>query len=46
MDFNAFNTEGLTGARAIDFLKYRRQLAKLTPYDELAAKVMPKPKQK
>ena len=46
LGFNAFNTEDLTGSRTIDFLEYRRELAKLTPYDELAAKVMPKPKQK
>ena len=46
LGFNAFNTEDLTGARTIDFMEYRRQLAKLTPYDELAPKVMPKPKTK
>ncbi len=45
LGFNAFNTYDQTGTRTIDFLEYRRQLAKLTPYDELAAKVMPKPKQ-
>ncbi len=44
MGFSASNTEDLTGSRTIDFLEYRRQLAKLTPYDELAEKVMPKPK--
>lgn len=44
MGFNAFNTEDLTGSMTIDFLEYRRQLARLTPYDELAAKVMPNPK--
>ena len=46
LGFNAFNTEDLTGSRTIDFFEYRRQLAKLTPYDELVAKVMPKPKRK
>ncbi len=46
LGFNAFNTESMTGSRTIDFLEYRRQLAKITPYDELAAKVMPKPEEK
>ena len=46
LGFNAFNTDDLTGSRNIDFIEYRRQLAKLTPYDELAPKVMPKPRKK
>jgi 6-oxo-cyclohex-1-ene-carbonyl-CoA hydrolase len=46
LGFNAFNTSDLTGSRTIDFLEYRRQLAKLTSFDELSANVMPKPKPK
>ncbi|HNR11696.1 MAG TPA: enoyl-CoA hydratase-related protein [Thermodesulfobacteriota bacterium] len=41
--FNAFNTQKITGSRDIDFMEYRRQLAKLTPYPDLVEKVMPKP---
>lgn len=46
LGFAAFNTDELTGSRNIDFMEYRRQLAKLTPYDEIGPKVMPKPKRK
>ena len=44
--FNAFNTADVTGSRNIDYIEYRRQIAKITPYDEIATKVMPKPKKK
>jgi len=44
LGFNAFNTQKMTGKREIDFLEYRRQLAQLTPYPDLVAKVIPEPK--
>jgi len=44
LGFNAFNTQKITGKREIDFLEYRRQLANLTPYPDLVAKVIPEPK--
>jgi len=45
LGFNAFNTSKLTGKREIDFLEYRRQLAQVKTFDdELAEKVLPKPK--
>jgi 6-oxo-cyclohex-1-ene-carbonyl-CoA hydrolase len=45
LGMNAFNTQKLTGTREIDFMEYRRQLAKLHPYDDdLAEKVVAKPK--
>jgi len=47
LGMNAFNTQKITGKREIDFLEYRRQLAKLHPFDdELAEKVIAKPKDK
>ncbi|RLA80554.1 MAG: 6-oxocyclohex-1-ene-1-carbonyl-CoA hydratase [Deltaproteobacteria bacterium] len=44
LGFNAFNTSKMTGKREIDFLEYRRQLAKLTPYPDLVDKVIAPPK--
>jgi len=44
LGFNAFNTQKETGSAVIDFLEYRRQIAKGHIYDdELAEMVMPKP---
>jgi len=46
LGFNAFNTSKITGKREIDFLEYRRLLAKVKTFDdELAEAVLPKPKQ-
>ncbi len=46
LGFNAFNTQGLTGKREIDFIKYRQLLAKGEPYsDKLLEEVLAKPKQ-
>lgn len=43
--FNAFNTAAITGSRNIDYVTYRQLLAEAQPFDdELAEKVMPKPK--
>jgi len=45
LGFNTFNTQKETGSSTIDFLEYRRQIAKGHIYDdELAEMVMPKPK--
>lgn len=44
LGMTAFNTQKLTGTREIDYMEYRRQLAKLTPYPDLVEKVMAKPK--
>jgi len=44
LGFNAFNTSKMTGKREIDFLEYRRQLAKLASYPDLVSKVVPQPK--
>ncbi len=45
LGMSAFNTQKLTGKREIDFMEYRRQLAKLQPFDDdLAEKVLAKPK--
>jgi len=45
LGFNTFNTQKQTGSGVIDFLEYRRQIAKGHIYDEeLAEMVMPKPK--
>jgi 6-oxo-cyclohex-1-ene-carbonyl-CoA hydrolase len=45
LGMNAFNTQKLTGKRDIDFIEYRRQLAKIHPFDDdLAEKVIAKPK--
>jgi len=44
LGFNAFNTAKMTGKREIDFLEYRRQLAKLTSYPDLVGKVIASPK--
>ncbi len=44
LGFNAFNSDDRTGTRTIDFMEYRRQLARGTDYDEIAARVMPRPK--
>ncbi|RLA95183.1 MAG: 6-oxocyclohex-1-ene-1-carbonyl-CoA hydratase [Deltaproteobacteria bacterium] len=44
LGFNAFNTSKMTGKREIDFLEYRRQLAKLASYPDLVSKVVPHPK--
>jgi len=45
LGMNAFNTQKLTGTREINFMEYRRQLAKLHRFDdELAEKVLAKPK--
>jgi len=45
LGFNAFNTQKLTGTTLIDFLEYRRQIAKGHLFDEeLAELVLPKPK--
>lgn len=45
LGMNAFNSDKLTGQREIDFMEYRRQLAKIHPFDdELAEKVLAKPK--
>ncbi|MBW2039713.1 MAG: enoyl-CoA hydratase/isomerase family protein [Deltaproteobacteria bacterium] len=47
LGFNAFNVSSqklIEGRREIDFLEYRRQLAKLTPYPDLVPEVFPKKK--
>jgi 6-oxo-cyclohex-1-ene-carbonyl-CoA hydrolase len=45
LGFNTFNTQKQTGSSTIDFIEYRRQIAKGHIYDdELAEMVMPKPK--
>jgi 6-oxo-cyclohex-1-ene-carbonyl-CoA hydrolase len=45
LGFNAFNTQKVTGTSVIDFLEFRRQVAKVHLYDEdLAERVLPKPK--
>lgn len=44
LGFNAFNTKKITGKDTIDFLEYRRLLAKAAPFDEeLMAAVLGKP---
>jgi len=44
LGFNAFNTKKITGKDTIDFLEYRRLLAKASPFDEeLMAAVLGKP---
>jgi 6-oxo-cyclohex-1-ene-carbonyl-CoA hydrolase len=46
LGFNAFNvsSQKLTTTREIDYMEYRRQLAKLTPYNDLIPKVFPQKK--
>jgi len=39
--FNAFNTQKMTGMKEIDYMEYRRQLANLTPYDDIVKKMFP-----
>lgn len=47
LGFNAFNTEELTGARTIDFIKYRQLIAQGATFDEeLFEKVLYPPKKK
>ena len=41
LGMTAFNNQKMTGKRDIDYLEYRRQLAKLTSYPDLVEKVMP-----
>ena len=41
LGMTAFNNQKMTGKRDIDFMEYRRQLAKLSTYPDLVEKVMP-----
>jgi len=46
LGFNAFNTQGLTGTRNIDYIKYRQLVAQGVEYsDDMMEQVLAKPKQ-